>query len=488
MKKLRPVMFVGTGSDVGKSVVNTGFCRLFLQDGYTPAPFKAQNMSLNSYVTPDGLEIGIAQAAQAEACGIACTVEMNPILLKPTSHSKSQLVLNGKPQGNATAAEYFNHTDRDMLFANAMNAFATLQSKYNPIVIEGAGSISEMNLWNKDIVNMRVAAHVQAATYLVADIDKGGVFASVYGSVKLLPPHHQDLIKGIIINKFRGDLSLFEEGKTIIKNITGKPVVGVIPYYDNIYIEPEDSVCLKEKNNRMETGKVNIAVVRLPHMSNFSDFDMLEQMADINLFYTENADELNAADIVIIPGTKNTLSDLAFIQQKGIATALQARHRENKPIYGICGGYQMMGEQISDPQSVEGNIQKLDGLGILPVKTTILTDKKTRQCEFTFLDEKDICKGYEIHMGQTTSLYARPVCTLANGENDGYFVNRNTWGSYIHGIFNNHSVIKSILQQMRTQPQPYLNHQARKEESYNKLADLIRSSVDVDYIYKSMQL
>lgn len=241
MRKLRPIMFVGTGSEVGKSVINTAFCRIFRQDGYHPAPFKAQNMSLNSYATPDGLEIGRAQAVQAEACGIDCRVEMNPVLLKPTGDSSSQVVLNGKPAGNRSASEYFLETDRDNLFAKAMASFDVLDSAYNPVVIEGAGSISEVNLWERDITNMRVALRTGAATYLVADIDRGGVFGSVYGTLKLLPAKEAELIKGILINKFRGDERLFGEGRKMLEKLTGKPVVGIIPFFRDIFIEQEDS-------------------------------------------------------------------------------------------------------------------------------------------------------------------------------------------------------------------------------------------------------
>ncbi len=277
MKKLRPVMFVGTGSDVGKSVINAAFCRIFKQDGYQPAPFKAQNMSLNSYATPNGLEIGRAQAVQAEACGIDCSVEMNPVLLKPTSNQSSQIVLNGKPIGNQTALEYFMQTDRDMLFAEAMKSWYKLAEKYNPIVIEGAGSISEINLWEKDITNMRVALETNAATYLIADIDKGGIFGSIYGTMQLLPQNERELIKGFIINKFRGDISLFTEGKKMLEELTGIPIVGIIPYYRDIFIDDEDSVVLDKKQAISSDNKINIVVVLLKHMSNFTDFNVLER-------------------------------------------------------------------------------------------------------------------------------------------------------------------------------------------------------------------
>jgi len=261
MKELRPIMFVGTGSDVGKSVINTAFCRIFLQDGYMPAPFKAQNMSLNSYATSEGLEIGRAQAVQSEACGIDCSSDMNPILLKPTSNTSAQVVLNGKPIGNRSASAYFMKTDRDMLFKEATKAYQRLAIKYNPMVIEGAGSISEINLWDKDITNMRMALFAQAAVFLIGDIDKGGVFGNVYGAIQLLPPEERALIKGIIINKFRGDITLFGKGKEILENLTGVPVVGIIPWFDDIFIDDEDSVSIDSKKQNAINNRINIAVV-----------------------------------------------------------------------------------------------------------------------------------------------------------------------------------------------------------------------------------
>ena len=264
MKRLKPIMFVGTGSDVGKSIINAGFCRIFMQDGYHPAPFKAQNMSLNSYPTKDNLEIGRAQAVQAEACGVDCTVDMNPVLLKPTTDSSSQVIVCGKPIGNRSAKEYFQVNNHQELFGEVTAAFDRLNADYSPVVIEGAGSISEMNLWDRDIVNMRMAEYADAATYLIADIDRGGVFASLYGSVMLLPESQRKLIKGFIINKFRGDISLFEDGRAMIEQITGVPVVGVLPYFRDIFIEQEDSVVLdKMKQSGGEQGCVRIAVVML---------------------------------------------------------------------------------------------------------------------------------------------------------------------------------------------------------------------------------
>jgi len=479
-------MFVGTGSDVGKSVINAAFCRIFLQDGYHPAPFKAQNMSLNSYPTPDGLEIGRAQAVQAEACGIECRVEMNPILLKPTNNTNAQIVLNGKPIGNKSAKEYFTGTDRNQLFSEAMKSFDALQAEYQPIVIEGAGSISEMNLWDKDIVNMRVALYANANTYLIADIDKGGVFGSVYGTLQLLPPHERDLIKGIIINKFRGDLSLFAEGKTMLENLTGKPVVGIIPYFRDIAIEQEDSVVLDQKTSIATEEKINIAVVLLRHMSNFTDFNMLEQVPEIHLFYTADPQELLKVDIIIIPGSKNTIADMLHLRNSGLAKMIVALQKEGKSVYGICGGYQIMGLEINDPQHIEGEIESIPGLGILPVITTLTNEKKTEQCRFTFLQLLEENTGYEIHMGITHAQKESPLCKINNETNDGYYLNSKTWGSYIHGIFDNQSIIENILQQVNSSLKVSIDYKSFKDDQYNKLANLIRSNIDMDYIYKEL--
>ncbi|MFI3295920.1 MAG: cobyric acid synthase, partial [Rikenellaceae bacterium] len=356
MKKLKPIMFVGTGSDVGKSVVNAGFCRIFKQDGYQPAPFKAQNMALNSYPTADNLEIGRAQAVQAEASGVECSVLMNPLLLKPVSNNSSQVVLHGKPIGNRSTLEYFRQENREELFREVKSSFDKLQKLYNPIVMEGAGSISEMNLWQNDITNMRMAQHAKAATILVADIDRGGVFASVYGSIKLLPEEQRKLIKGIIVNKFRGDLSLFDDGREIIEKITGVPVVGVLPYFKDIFIEQEDSVALDYVNKSQDNNHgVNIGVIRLPSISNFTDFNTLSMCDGVNLRYVSSAQEIEQSDIVILPGSKSTISDLIYLRKMALDGAILKHHKANKPLYGICGGYQMMGEMVYDPELIEGS-------------------------------------------------------------------------------------------------------------------------------------
>jgi adenosylcobyric acid synthase len=487
MKKYRPIMFVGTGSDVGKSVINAGFCRIFKQDGLSPAPFKAQNMSLNSFPTPDGLEIGRAQAVQAEACGIACRVEMNPVLLKPTGEMKSQVVLNGKPWANKSAREFFIGTDRNFLFAEAMKAFDKLDAEFSPVVIEGAGSISELNLWKHDITNMRVAVEKDAATYLIADIDKGGVFGSLFGTMQLLPPAERAQIKGIIINKFRGDISLFDDGRKKLEQLCGVPVVAVIPYFRDIYIDDEDSVVVDKKQFQSVAGKVNIAVVLLRHMSNFTDFNLLERMPEVNLYYAATPNDLEQADIIIIPGSKNTISDMLFIQKQGMAAAIKKAYQQQKAVYGICGGFQMMGEWILDPQHIEGEIEKIPGLGILPVKTTLTEVKTTRQCNFVFQGNLK-GTGYEIHMGETVSAKKSPACKIEGKKNDGWFLDDKTWGTYIHGIFDNIKIVKRVLAASGKEASTEMDFKKFKEQQYDKLAKLIRESTDMEYIYKSIDL
>ena len=485
MKQMSPIMLAGTGSDVGKSLIATGLCRIFLQDGYSPAPFKAQNMALNSYATPDGLEIGRAQAVQAEACGIPCSADMNPILLKPSGEHTSQVVLNGKPSGNRDAYSYFRKEGKDELRRLAHEAFDRLSSRYNPIVLEGAGSISELNLREGDIVNMSMARYADADVILVADIDRGGVFASVYGSVMLQTPEDRKRIKGIIINKFRGDLRLFESGRQMLEELCGIPVLGVVPMANHIKIEEEDSVALENKNKLITHNKVKVGVVALPHISNFTDFNVLERHLEVNLFYITVPEEIEDADIIIIPGSKNTLADLNHLRKKGFASQIIRAREAGKSVIGICGGYQMMGTMISDPDGVEGEIRELPGLGLLPVTTILTGTKTTRQVKFRFLDSEEICEGYEIHMGHTKS--NSPLTKNIDGEQDGCFIDERCFGSYIHGILDNPVVLDYILA-------PYsprnlmsdFDYHAFKESQYDALAAWLREYVDIDKLYKIM--
>ena len=483
---LRHVMLAGTGSDVGKSILATALCRIFKQDGYHPAPFKAQNMALNSYATPEGLEIGRAQAVQAEAAGVPCHTDMNPLLLKPQSDHTSQVVLNGKPVGNKSAYEYWrtNRQLRDEVHA----AFDRLSSQYNPIVLEGAGSISELNLRENDLVNMSMACYADADVLLVGDIDKGGVFASVYGSIALQTPEDRQRIKGIIINKFRGDLRLFDDGRRLLEEICGVPVLGVVPYLTDIHIEEEDSVALAQKSFQLEQGKVNVAVIMLRHLSNYTDFDSLERDPRVHLFYTNNADDISKADMIILPGTKSTLDDLYELRRNGCAQAIIKAHRQGKGVLGICGGYQMMGIEVCDPQHLEGDVERLPGLGLLPTTTTITTEKTTRQVTFN-----DGWKGYEIHQGETRPFgeaEERPFAVLDDGTKDGYVASEKCMGTYLHGVLDNPSFVEQLLRpyadKLQRKDVPF-DYQAFKERQYDLLADHVRQYVDIPRLYQILQ-
>ena len=466
-------MLAGTGSDVGKSVIAAALCRIFRQDGYSPAPFKAQNMALNSYATPEGLEIGRAQAVQAEAAGIPCHTDMNPLLLKPSSDHTSQVVLNGKPIGNKDAYDYWRGMGQETggkridFQQEVCAAFDRLAIKYNPIVMEGAGSIAEINLKDRDLVNMSMARHANADVILVGDIDRGGVFASVYGSIMLQTPEERKLIKGIIINKFRGDMRLFDKGRKMLEDICGIPVLGVIPYYKDIYIDEEDSVSLEQKRRKWAEGKVNVAVVLLRHISNFTDFDTLERDPRVNLFYTNNVSDIQRADIIILPGTKATLDDLLELRRNGCAQAIQRAHRDGKTVVGICGGYQMLGVSVADPDQVEGDIASLPGLGLLPIHTTMSSSKTTQQVTFMFEGQK--CHGYEIHQGISDT-------------NEPIVQTDRCIGTYIHGFLDNIPVINFLLKDKGATPAQSLAD--FKEEQYDKLAAHVRRHVDIDRIYQ----
>lgn len=476
--KLHPIMLAGTGSDVGKSVLAAALCRIFKQDGYQPAPFKAQNMALNSYATPEGLEIGRAQAVQAEAAGIPCHTDMNPLLLKPQSNHTSQVVLHGKPIGNRDAYDFWKPTPNPSQEEGGLNfrkevcaAFDRLASKYDPIVMEGAGSIAEINLKDRDLVNMSMARHANADVILVGDIDRGGVFASVYGSIMLQTPEDRKLIKGIIINKFRGDMRLFDEGRRMLEDICSVPVLGVVPFFKDIHIEEEDSVALAQKSFQLERGKVNVAVVMLKHLSNYTDFNALEQDPRVHLFYTNQVDDISKSDIIILPGTKSTLSDLYELRRNGCAQAILQAHRNGKTVVGICGGYQMLGLTVNDPDHLEGNIERLPGLGLLPIHTTMTQEKTTRQVTFQF--EGQSCQGYEIHQGVSDteqSILQTDHCI----------------GTYIHGFLDNAPVIDYLLRNKTPEATPVQNYTDFKEQQYDKLAEHVRQYVDISRLYQIM--
>ena len=492
-EKLHPLMLAGTGSDVGKSILAAAFCRIFRQDGYAPAPFKAQNMALNSYATPEGLEIGRAQAVQAEAAGIPCHTDMNPLLLKPQSDHTSQVVLNGRPVGNRDAYNYFRREGREELRAEVCAAYDRLAARYNPVVLEGAGSLAEINLRDSDLVNMPMALHAGADVILVGDIDRGGVFASVYGSLMLLRPEERPRVKGILINKFRGDLRLFESGVQMLEELCGIPVLGVIPYFTYIHIEEEDSVSLASKSMQAERGKVNVAVVLLRHVSNFTDFNVLERDPRVHLYYTNNIEELAKADIVVLPGSKSTLDDLRELRRNGVATAILKARRRGATILGICGGYQLMGQEVCDPTHIEGDIERLPGLGLLPVRTEMAGEKLTRQVTFSLAQGSAPMQGYEIHVGSTHPVVGadcQPLNRMADGTLEGCWVDDRCMGTYIHGILDNSAFIDYLLtpyaEKIAEGSRPF-DYQAFKEEQYDRLAEHVRRHVDLPLLYEILK-
>ena len=494
--RAKSIMVVGTMSSAGKSVVTAGLCRMFHQDGYRVAPFKSQNMALNSYITKDGLEMGRAQVMQAEAAGIAPDIRMNPILLKPTSEAGSQVIVNGKVYDNLRAKEYYQR--KQELIPEIRTAYESLAEEYDIVVLEGAGSPAEINLRDVDIVNMGMAAISDSPVIVVGDIDRGGVFASVYGSLMLLRPHERERIKGILINKFRGDIRLFESGITMLEELCGIPVVGVVPYYRDIYIEEEDSVALAAKSVRAEKGKVNIAVILLRHLSNFTDFNVLERDPRVHLFYTNNVDELAKADVILLPGSKSTLDDLYELRRNGVAAAITRAHREGATVMGICGGYQMMGQEVLDPKHVEGDIERLPGLGLLPISTRMSGEKVTRQVKFGLCNphspsstlRSPFMQGYEIHMGVTTPVEGAPdspLNLLENGSTDGYYVDSTCMGTYIHGILDNPEFIDFLLAPFADKLSGNagaFDYHTFKEEQYDRLAEHVRRHVNLPLIYQ----
>ena len=497
------IMVQGTASNAGKSVLVAALCRIFAQDGLRVAPFKAQNMSLNSGVTPDGLEIGRAQIAQAEAAGIPPMVEMNPVLLKPEADNRSQVVVMGKPLSTASAQEYYAR--RKDLWPIVTAALDALRAQYDVVVIEGAGSPAEINLRQYDIVNMRVALYANAPVLLVADIDRGGVFAALYGTVALVEPEERERIKAFVINKFRGDVTLLQPGLTMIEERTGVPVAGVVPYYHDIYIPEEDSV---DHEIRARRGSPNvdavldIAVISLPHVANFDDFDPLAKTPGVNLRYIAVADQFGQPDLVIIPGTKTTVADLDWMRRTGIADLVIAHRHDGAPVIGICGGYQMIGEWILDPQTIESSQERIAGLGLLPVTTEFVAEKSTHQVQARIVGGNGLLSGangatisgYEIHMGRTSSLAGdsppigietrsgQPV----NDEQDGFVDSEGkTLGTYLHGLFHNQILRSAILDHLAEIKGVTLPSDVGFATSgeYDKLAALVRQHVDMAMVY-----
>ena len=496
----KALMVQGTTSHAGKSLMATALCRIFAQDGLRVAPFKAQNMSLNSFVTPDGGEFGRAQAVQAEAARIAPTVEMNPILLKPEGNRKSQVVVMGKPVAVASAREYYEMKLR--LWPLVTQALDTLRSQYDIVVIEGAGSPAEINLKEHEIVNMRVARYANAPVIIVGDIDRGGVFASLVGTMVLLEPEEQELVKTFIINKFRGDPSLLDSGFDMLLERTGVGVAGVIPWFDDIHIPEEDSLGLEPANLQPHPESdeyLDIAVVRFPRIANFDDFDPLMRESRVRLRYVRSAIELGAPDLVILPGSKTTVADLEWMRESGIAEAVTARRRKGTPVIGICGGYQMLGERILDPDGVESASPESQGLGLLPLTTTFAATKTTHQVRGRVSSRRGllagssdgIITGYEIHMGQSeggseAAFRVKERSGSAVDSPDGAIdADGITLGTYMHGLFHNHSLRHALLTNLAKRKGIGLPQGAilDLDAEYDKLADLVRESVDMNTVY-----
>ncbi|MCF8564900.1 cobyric acid synthase [Alicyclobacillus tolerans] len=546
----KSIMVVGTASHVGKSVLTTALCRILSQDGLRVAPFKAQNMSLNSAVTPSGREIGRAQAAQAEACGILPNEHMNPVLLKPTGHLQSQVVLQGRPVGTRSARDYF-FDEKNEIWNAVVESFNYLDERCDVVVLEGAGSPVEMNLKSRDIANMRCAEMADAHVILAADIDRGGVFASIVGTIQLLAPHERERVKGIVINKFRGDPSLFAEGRQWLEDYLEIPVLGVVPHIQDLGIDEEDSVSLSSERYQVKKpdgvqtpeafaksggSPVRIGIVQLPHISNFTDFDPLFLEPGVQAYFCTKPEDLSEADAIVIPGTKSTVQDLAWLHERGFVTAIQQGASCKTALIGICGGYQMLGKAVLDPHHCESDLESCAGLGVMDAVTTIQLDKTTVLVKGTLTGVYGgiEVEGYEIHMGATDfSLdpHRQPFAhtrraevlasvdtgmpaydaVVADAENadavnpyvgiqasdpspegfvseDGRVI-----GTYLHGILHNDEFRSAWLNRLRRKKglpvqRTVLHLDELRTEAYDRLADVVREHLDMERIYEMLQL
>jgi adenosylcobyric acid synthase len=502
--KGKPLMIQGTASSVGKSVLTAGLCRIFKEDGYEVAPFKSQNMALNSYITEEGLEMGRAQVVQAEASGKKPSVLMNPILLKPTTDKKCQVILKGKIYGNLSAMEY--HKFKPKLKDLVKKTFKELAVENDIVVIEGAGSPAEINLRENDLVNMGMAEIADSPVILVGDIDRGGVFASIYGTIMLLTEEERKRVKGVIINKFRGDVEILKPGIEMLEELIKIPVLGVVPYAD-IQIEDEDSLAERFRRRRKAEGEIYVEVLYLPHVSNFTDFNVFETQKDVNLRYVMRGESIGDPDILIIPGSKNTIEDLIYLRNSGLEEQILRLNRAGKLIVGICGGYQILGRKIKDPHETESSIGEINGLGLLDVETVFELEKTTTQVEGEIITGKDGMfkdlkvggiKGYEIHMGQTklwegTVPFAKITKRLKDDVQilDGAVSkDGNVFGTYIHGIFDNINFTRGILNRIRREKglnelcADIKSFDEFKEKEYKKLAKIVRKNLDMEKIYE----
>ncbi len=493
----KPIMFQGTGSSVGKSLLVTALCRILKEDGFKVAPFKSQNMALNSFVTKGGGEIGRAQATQAESAGIEPTVDMNPILLKPTSDKGSQVIIHGRVFDNMSASEY--HAFKKEAVGFVLESYKRLSGEYDVIVIEGAGSPAEINLRDNDIANMGLAELIDSPVFLIGDIDRGGVFASLVGTMELLSNSEQDRVKGFIINKFRGDKNLLKTGLEFLESRTNKPVLGVAPYIKDILLPEEDGVVLegKDQGSWVKDKQINIGVVKLPRISNFTDLDAFKHEPDVGVRYVSEPDELNSADAVIIPGSKNTIDDLCYLWDKGIAEAIIEYAKRGGVVVGICGGYQMLGLKISDPYKIETDKGEAEGLGLLPVETVLEKDKVTVQAEAVSLMDGMRVSGYEIHMGRTGAVNKiNPAFKIVkrgkervNTEDGAVSIDGRVFGTYIHGLFDSDEFRQSFINRLRVKKgfSPSYSksrHSEAKEMAFDRLATIVRESLDIERIYE----
>ena len=487
--KTKCIMIQGTMSDAGKSVVCAALCRIFRQDGYRVAPFKSQNMALNSYITRDGFEMGRAQVMQAEAAGIEPDVRMNPVLLKPSSDTGSQIIVLGEVRGEMSAMEYHNY--KRELLPEVRKAFGDLAAENDIIVIEGAGSPAEINLTDNDIVNMGLASYLNAPVILVGDIDRGGVFAQLYGTAALMNHDDRARIEGMIINKFRGDVEILEPGLDMLEEKTGIPILGVIPML-HVDLDDEDSLSSRlTKNSGVKP--IDIAVIRLPRLSNFTDFNALEMEDLSGVRYVREVRDLGNPDLIIIPGTKSTMDDLLWMRQNGLEASILKHAAAGKPVLGVCGGYQMLGEQLFNPDGYEGKTKYLKGMGLLPVDTVFTADKSRTRVQGEVKAEAFAgvqLDGYEIHMGVST-VKGDPFCHLSNGKDDGC-VNGNVFGTYLHGLFDTGQLTETLIRWLAERKgidpgdMTIIPHEVYVQQQYDILADAVRKALDMDKIYEIM--
>lgn len=492
----KTLMVLGTASEVGKSLIVAGLCRLFSRAGVRVAPFKAQNMSNNAYVCLDGGEIGWAQALQARACGLEPSVDMNPVLLKPTSDRGSQVIVQGRVWGTVSARSF----DRNRLQEKVRESFLRLSQDYELIVLEGAGGAAEINLRDRDIVNFAMAEMADAPVILVADIDRGGVFAALVGTMELLEPQEKERVKGFLINKFRGDRVLLEPGLRILEERTGRPVLGVLPYLQDLRLEAEDSVSLETYRNGQRSfspATVNVAVVCLPHIANFTDFLPLARVGAVTLNYVRTPQEISSADVVILPGSKNTIADLRWLKERGWQEALQQARKRGSWILGICGGYQMLGEEVADPLGVEGERAAEQGLGFLPLRTVFAAEKTTRRVEVLWHvgSQTGIFSGYEIHMGHTqlgeggtSYFFLRSIGGGAWRPDGAVSREGRVWGTYLHGLFESGPFLQEWLAQVGAERNiriqaGWLEWQQERDSQLDRLAEVLERYLDMAAIW-----